>query len=99
MRLFLILAAAASLTAQTGENVLLVVNGKDASSREIAEYYRPRRSVPVKNVCTLSTTSDEVVGAALARPDRPNLDRGSHREGHLDDIEKALAGFVERPGS
>jgi hypothetical protein len=32
------------------------------------------------------------VEAVLARPDRPNLDRGSHREGHLDQIEKALAG-------
>ena len=47
----------------------------------------------------LLTVPDEVVGTALARPDRPNLDRGSHREGHLDQIEKALAGFVERPGS
>jgi hypothetical protein len=47
----------------------------------------------------LVAVPDEVVGAALARPDRPNLDRGSHREGHLDQIEKALAGFVERPGS
>ena len=47
----------------------------------------------------LLTVPDEVAGAALARPDRPNLDRGSHREGHLDQIEKALAGFVERPGS
>ena len=45
------------------------------------------------------TVPDEVVEAALARPDRPNLDRGSHREGHLDQIEKALAGFVDRPGS
>jgi hypothetical protein len=42
----------------------------------------------------LLTVPDEVVEAALARPDRPNLDRGSHREGHLDQIEKALAGFV-----
>jgi hypothetical protein len=40
----------------------------------------------------LLTVPDEVVGAALARPDRPNLDRGSHREAHLDQIEKALAG-------
>jgi len=39
----------------------------------------------------LLTVPDEVVEAALARPDRPNLDRGSHREGHLDQIEKALA--------
>ena len=47
----------------------------------------------------LLNVPDEVVRAALARPDRPNLDRGSHREGHLDQIEKALAEFVERPGS
>ena len=40
----------------------------------------------------LLTVPDELVEAALARPDRPNLDRGSHREGHLDQIEKALAG-------
>lgn len=33
---------------------------------------------------------DEVIQQALARPDAPNLDRGSHREGHLDQIEKAL---------
>ena len=44
----------------------------------------------------LLEVSDEVVAAALARPDAPNLDRGSHREGHLDRIEKALAeaGYV-----
>jgi hypothetical protein len=47
----------------------------------------------------LLTVPDEFVAAALARPDRPNLDRGSHREGHLDQIEKALARFVEQPGS
>ena len=43
----------------------------------------------------LVTVPDEVVAAALARPDRPNLDRGSHREGHLDQIEEALDGFAE----
>lgn len=47
----------------------------------------------------LLTVPDEVVEAALARPDRPNLDRGLHREGHLDQIEEALAGLVERSGS
>jgi hypothetical protein len=35
--------------------------------------------------------SDEVIAAALARPDPPNLDRGSHRGYHLDQIERALA--------
>jgi hypothetical protein len=47
----------------------------------------------------LRTVPDEVVEAAMARPDRPNLDRGSHREGHLDQIEEALAGCVDRPAS
>lgn len=40
----------------------------------------------------LLASSDELIAAALARPDRPNLDRGSHREYHLDQIERALAG-------
>ncbi len=34
---------------------------------------------------------DDVIAAALARPDAPNLDRGSHRAGHLDQIERALS--------
>jgi hypothetical protein len=34
---------------------------------------------------------DAVVADALGRPDPPNLDRGSHREYHLDRIEQALA--------
>ena len=38
----------------------------------------------------LQQVSDEVVETALARPDAPNLDRGSHRRHHLDIIEKAL---------
>ena len=44
----------------------------------------------------LLQVSDEVVASALARPDAPNLDRGSHRKEHLDRIEKALteAGYV-----
>jgi hypothetical protein len=39
----------------------------------------------------LLEVSDAVVAAALARPDAPNLDRGSHREGHLDIVDRALA--------
>jgi hypothetical protein len=44
----------------------------------------------------LLTVPDEVVTAALARPDAPNLDRGSHRGYHLDQIERAL-GASGRP--
>ncbi|WP_088259543.1 DinB family protein [Fimbriiglobus ruber] len=47
----------------------------------------------------LLSVPDEVVAAALARPDRPNLDRGSHREGHLDQIEQTLAAFSARAES
>jgi hypothetical protein len=42
----------------------------------------------------LLEVSDEVVETALARPDAPNLDRGSHRQHHLDIIEKALGESV-----
>jgi uncharacterized protein (TIGR03790 family) len=60
MRLLLFLAVA-SLTAQTSENVLVVVNGADAGSGEIGEYYRARRSVPPKNVCVLAATVEEEI--------------------------------------
>ena len=56
-----LLVAASALLGQTGENVLVVVNRRDAVSRQIGDYYRPRRSVPVKNVCYLNTTSDEEI--------------------------------------
>jgi hypothetical protein len=39
----------------------------------------------------LVSVPDEVVRAALARPDPPNLDRGSHRAYHLDRVEQALS--------
>ena len=39
----------------------------------------------------LLEVSDELVAAALARPFPPNLDRGSHRDYHLERIELALA--------
>jgi uncharacterized protein (TIGR03790 family) len=56
-----LLAVVSSLHAQTGQNVLLVVNKKSPVSRQIADYYRPRRSVPVPNVCYLDTTPDEEI--------------------------------------
>ena len=57
----LLLALVPGLRAQTGDNVLLVVNRNDAVSRAIGNYYRPRRSIPVGNVCYLATTSDEQI--------------------------------------
>ena len=58
-RLLAMVLLAAPLCAQTGENVLLVVNRKSALSRQIADYYRPRRSVPAANVCYLDSTAGE----------------------------------------
>lgn len=59
--LLLLLAAIPGLHAQTGENILLIVNRNDAVSGQIADYYRPRRSIPVQNVCYLATASDEEI--------------------------------------
>jgi uncharacterized protein (TIGR03790 family) len=59
--LLFLLAVVPGLRAQTGDNVLLVVNRNDPDSRAIADYYRPRRSIPAGNVCYLATTSDEEI--------------------------------------
>jgi uncharacterized protein (TIGR03790 family) len=61
VRLLAILLLAVPLGAQTGENVLLVINRKDALSRQIGDYYRPLRSIPAGNVCYLDSTSDEAI--------------------------------------
>jgi len=47
--------------AQTGANILLVVNQNSPVSRQIADYYRPRRSVPAANVCTIDAPTDETI--------------------------------------
>lgn len=60
MRLLLLLAAA-TLAAQTPENVVVVVNTNDAASREIGEYYRVKRNIPAKNICALATTAAEEI--------------------------------------
>jgi len=49
------------LRAQTGDNVLLVVNRHHAVSRQIADYYSSRRSIPARNVCYLTTTTAEEI--------------------------------------
>lgn len=46
---------------QTGANILLVVNSNSPVSRQIADYYRPRRSVPVRNVCYIASRTDEEI--------------------------------------
>ena len=61
LRLFLLLGLVPCLRAQTGENVLLVVNRKDPVSVQIGEYYRLKRAIPARNVCTLDTSPQEEI--------------------------------------
>jgi uncharacterized protein (TIGR03790 family) len=61
IRYILCLAAAIPLSAQTGAQILLVGNSRSPESRQIVDYYRPRRAVPPANVCWLSTTTDEEI--------------------------------------
>ena len=80
--LLLGLLAVAAGRAQTGDQVLLVANRKDAASREVADYYRPRRSVPVGNVCWLDATSQEEISWDV----------------YQQQIEKPIASCLERGG-
>jgi len=52
---------ALALPAQTGVNVLLIINQGSSVSRQIGDYYQPRRSVPARNVCALATTTNEEI--------------------------------------
>jgi uncharacterized protein (TIGR03790 family) len=61
VRSFVLFFLSLAVYGQTGENVLLVVNRNSDVSRQIADYYRPRRSVPVRNVCTLATATAEEI--------------------------------------
>ncbi len=56
--------AASALPAQSPANVLVVVNDNSPVSRSIGEYYSVRRSIPLRNVCHLRTTADEVIERA-----------------------------------
>ena len=68
---------------ETMQPLLELIPGEDAAAAAV----RAAEEVDA----FLLEVPDEVVAAALARPDAPNLDRGSHREHHLDQVEKALA--------
>lgn len=74
---------AAALRAQSGENVLLVVNRASNLSRRIADYYIPKRGIPLKNVCRLNIAS-------------PN-EEISWQE-YLAQVERPVAGCLLRAG-
>ena len=54
-----LLACCSALLGQGGEAVLLVVNRADPVSRRIADYYIPKRGIPLKNVCKLDILSEK----------------------------------------
>ena len=61
LALLFLLLPASPLLAQSGENVLLVVNRSSPLSLRIADYYKLRRSVPAGNVCYLNLTIEEEI--------------------------------------
>lgn len=61
MRLVFFLIFGFGLSAQTGENVVLIVNRNSETSRQIGDYYRVRRSIPIGNVCMLAASTDEEI--------------------------------------
>jgi uncharacterized protein (TIGR03790 family) len=56
--------AACPSFAQGPANVLLIVNDNSPVSRNIGEYYARRRGVPLRNICHLSTSTDENIPRA-----------------------------------
>lgn len=53
------------LQAQTGANVLLVVNRNSPDSKAIADYYSKRRAVPARNHCFLDVTVEETISRSV----------------------------------
>ena len=47
--------------AQSGANVLVVVNDASEASRTIAEYYARKRAVPATNICHLTTSTEDTI--------------------------------------
>jgi uncharacterized protein (TIGR03790 family) len=58
---FVLCSLARTLSAQTPDSVLIVVNQSSPLSRKIGEYYAERRHVPAVNICRLTSTTDEEI--------------------------------------
>ncbi len=67
-------------SAQTSENVLVVVNKNSSLSRRIGDYYVHVRSVPLANLCKLDVVADEAI------------DRDYYRQ----KVEAPLAAFIKK---
>jgi uncharacterized protein (TIGR03790 family) len=77
------LAGVFPLAAQDGQNILLVINHADKLSRRIADYYIPKRGVPLGNVCKLDILED---------------DEEITWDTYIDDVEKPIARCLAKAG-
>jgi uncharacterized protein (TIGR03790 family) len=84
---FLVLAAVLPVTvaAQGPENVLLVVNKDSKDSRAVAQYYRERRGIPARNVCTIKTLDQEEIGRVIYEDEIQKPIAKCLTQGHLQD--------------
>src|SRR5450759_430497 len=62
--LFAACGAASPVAAQTGGNVLVVVNDASSTGDAIAKRYAERRGVPGANICRIVTTLEETIERA-----------------------------------
>jgi uncharacterized protein (TIGR03790 family) len=59
--IFTFLSSAAALPAQTTDQVLVVLNKRSVTSREIGDYYVRKRGIPLANVCSIETEPQETI--------------------------------------
>jgi uncharacterized protein (TIGR03790 family) len=78
----LVLVVASAALTQTPGEVLVVVNRRSATSRQIGEYYIHKRDIPLANLCVIDTVPDEIV-------ERPVYDK---------EIETPVGQFLKKQG-
>jgi uncharacterized protein (TIGR03790 family) len=77
-----LLLAASAAQAQTPAEVLVVVNKRSTTSRQIGDYYVHKRNIPPGNLCVIDTPAEETI-------ERPVYDR---------DIETPVGRFLKQGG-
>ena len=78
----LLLPAASATLAQTPAEVLVVVNRRSPTSRQVGEYYIHKRDIPLANLCLIDTAPDETI-------ERPVYDK---------EIETPVGQFLKQHG-
>src|ERR1019366_9177163 len=78
----LLLLMASAALAQTPGEVLVVVNRRSATSRQIGGYYVHKRDIPLANLCVIDTAPEETI-------ERPVYDK---------EIETPVGQFLKKQG-